>query len=68
MGALAIPQRMKSTPATRFLCAKIGVRINGRDMQDRVHEYDVADGTALVDGPNGFQVVKGQIEPYWRPK
>lgn len=66
MGALKIPQRLTYSRVNHHLCAKIGVRIDNRDLQNTCLSYDVAGGSCLVQTPEGPQIRRGKIEPYWR--
>ncbi|MBL6852365.1 MAG: hypothetical protein ISS15_05430 [Alphaproteobacteria bacterium] len=63
MTAQPLPQALRATKANAFLCARIGVLIDGVDMGKRVLAYDASIGWAsLTDG----STVRGVVVPYWR--
>jgi hypothetical protein len=63
MGALKLPTALSIASASKQLCARIGVRVNGEDMGNRVVAYDVVEGWARIADNT---VRRGTIEPYWR--
>lgn len=65
MGALAIPRAYSIAAGNRSLCARIGVRLDGKDMGHTIYAYDSVEGwVRLADGT----VIKGRVEPYWRER
>lgn len=63
MGALAVPKALSNVCASKALLARIGVRIDGLDMEKSIAAYDVVERWARkTDGT----VLTGEIEPYWR--
>ena len=63
MGALAEPQKLALTRMNAHLASRIGVRVDGHDMGERVISYDVREGWARLTDES---VRYGKIEPYWR--
>lgn len=63
MSALALPKKLSVNHANRALCARIGVRVNGKDMGEQIVSYDLEKCVATTrDG----KTLSGRIEPYWR--
>lgn len=65
MGALKLPQKLAYSRANQHLCHRIGIRLNGVDMEDKGLAYDVAAGWVLVRGGDKKH---GTVEPYWRTR
>lgn len=64
MGALKLPGRMTyNGKVNQPLCARIGVRLNGKDLGYSCVSYDVAAGTVKL---NTGEQKTGTVEPYWR--
>lgn len=66
MGALAVPKKMTLTKTNGHLCARLGVKFNGKEMGNNVHAYDMIAGTITIGQGIDAKVFKGKVEPYWR--
>jgi hypothetical protein len=63
MGALVVPKALSVASASNRLLLRIGVRVDGKDLENSCAAYDVREGWARKT--NG-DVLYGKIEPYWR--
>lgn len=66
MGALAVPRKMQLTKTNSHLCARLGVRFNGKDMPDNVFAYDLDKQTVTIRSGVDAETLHGKVEAYWR--
>lgn len=64
MGALKIPQILRYSSINKHLCHRIGVRLDGVDMEAGVIAYNVPEGYVILQKTGERK--DGAVEPYWR--